>query len=175
MQESAFKLLIISPPIKQRDIGGQHLSLFPGINPHKFSDLFPFLKGLAFTYKRIITKGKEERARGRDVYTKKEEGRGKVILTSNNGVEANTLLVLILSIQSRSNSYTASGLTFCILILSCFSVISLLDLIVLSMKIFIDIYIHSLLVCIYYQRAHRQKQSIKTTLVSNLGSEDTWV
>jgi len=96
-------------------------------------------------------------------------------LTSNSGVEANTLLVLILSIQSRSNSYTASGLTFCILILSCFSVISLLDLIVLSMKIFIDIYIYSLLVCIYYQRAHRQKQSIKTTLVSNLGSEDTWV
>jgi hypothetical protein len=33
-------------------------------------------------------------------------------LTSNSGVEANTLLVLILSIQSRSNSSTESGLTF---------------------------------------------------------------
>lgn len=104
--------MILSPQIKQRDIDGQNLSLFLGINPYKLSDLFPFLKGLAFTYKRIITKGKEERARGRDVYTKKEEGRGKVILTSNNGVEANTLLVLILSIQSRSNSSTESGLTF---------------------------------------------------------------
>jgi hypothetical protein len=63
----SFQTLILSPQIKQRDIDGQHRSLFLGINPYELSDLFPFLKGLAFTYKRIITKrqGREAKRQGR--------------------------------------------------------------------------------------------------------------
>lgn len=79
--------------------------LFLGINSHKLCDLFPFLKGLAFTYKRIITKrqGKEGKKQG---HIHKKGGRGKVLLISNDGAEATPLLVLILSIQFRSSSST---------------------------------------------------------------------
>jgi hypothetical protein len=71
----SFQTLILSPQIKQRDIDGQHRSLFLGINPYELSDLFPFLKGLAFTYKRIITKrqGREGKRQGHIHKKKKEE------------------------------------------------------------------------------------------------------